>query len=152
MRLNAFIQTLLVGAFDLGFVVFGIVTFIRMVNSQQLFEDRLQSIRAGKIQPDTLILVRKYLGPGKRPWPHVVFSSNRQPKVNLAVTRDFFNHENPGDAIPDYYFPDGYFIPENHRGDENASKWFFLSLGVLMGSVCIALALARATTKPKIWV
>jgi hypothetical protein len=150
MRLGAFIQTFVAVAFGLGFVVFGIVAFIRMGNSQQQLEGRLQSIRSGKIQPDTLTVVRKYVDPGKRARPHVVFSSNRQPKVNIAVTRDFFNSVNLGDAIPGYYFPDGYFIPQNHRGDPGVGKWFFLSLGVSLGVVMLALAFARARTKPPI--
>ena len=147
MRLNAFIQRFVLVAFGLGSVVFGIVAFIRIGDSQQQFEDKLQSIRADKVQPDTLIVVRKYVNPGKRPWPHVVFSSSRQPKVNMAVTRDFFNSVNLGDAVSGYYFPDGYFIPQNHREDAGAGKWFILSLGVLMGGGVLALAYASARTK-----
>jgi hypothetical protein len=148
MRLNAFIRTLVPVAFGLGFVVFGIVAFIRAGNSQQQVEGRLQSIRAGRIQPDPLIVVRKYVDPGKSGLPHVVFSSNRQPKVNIAATRDFFNSVNLGDTIPGYCFPDGYFIPQNHGGDAGAGKWFFLSFGVLAGAGVLAYAFARATTKP----
>ncbi|HXC98480.1 MAG TPA: hypothetical protein VN048_04000 [Verrucomicrobiae bacterium] len=148
MRLNAFIQTLVPAAFGLGFIVFGIVAFFRAGNSQQQFESRLQSIRAGKIQPDTLIVVRKYVDPGRGAWPHVVFSSDRQPRVNIAVTRDFFNSVNLGDAIPAYNFPDGYFIPQNHGGDAGAGKWFFLSLGVLLGAAALAIAFARARARP----
>lgn len=148
MRLNAFIQTFVPVAFGLGFVVFGIVAFICMGNSQQQFEGRLQSIRAGKIQPDTLTVVRKYVDPGRRPWPNVVFRSNRLPKVTIAVTRDFFNSVNLGDTIPGYYFPDGYFFPENHEGDAGVGRWFFLSLGVFLGTGVLALAFARARTKP----
>jgi len=148
MRRNAFIRTLVPVAFGLGFAVFGIVAFIRTGNSQQQFEGRLQSIRAGKIQPDTLIVVRKYVDHGRGPSAHVVFSSNRQPKVNIAATRDFFNSVNLGDAIPGYYFPDGYFIPQNHGGDAGVGKWFFLILGVLLGAGVLALAFARARSKP----
>ncbi|MGD0812504.1 MAG: hypothetical protein ABSA83_02775 [Verrucomicrobiota bacterium] len=148
MRLNAFIQRFVPVAFGLGFVVFGIVAFIRMGNSQQQYEDRLQSILAGKVQPETLTVVRKYVDHGRGAWPHVVFSSNRQPKVNIAATRDFFNSVNLGDAIPGYYFPDGYFFPQNHGGDAGTGKWFFLSFGVLLGAGVLAFAFARARTKP----
>jgi hypothetical protein len=148
MRLNAFIQTFVPVAFGLGFVVFGTVAFIRLGNSQREFEGRLQSIRAGKIQSETLSVTGKYVDPGKRPWPRVVFSSKRLPKVNLAVTRDFFNSVNLGDTVPGYYFPDGYFIPENHEGDAGVGKWFFLSLGVLLGAGVLALAFASARRKP----
>jgi len=148
MRLNTFMQTFVPVAFGLGFVVFGIVAFIRTGNSQQQFEARLQSIRAGKIQPETLTVDRKYVDHGgKGVWPHVVFSSNRQPKVDIAVTRDFFNSVNPGDTIPGYYFPDGYFIPQNHGGDAGVGKWFFLSFGVLLGAGVLVFAFARARTK-----
>ena len=147
MRLGAFIQTFVAVAFGLGFVVFGIVAFIRMGNSQQQLEGRLQSIRSGKIQPDTLTVVRKYVDPGKRARPHVVFSSNRQPKVNLEVTVDIFNSLNLGDTIDGYYFPDGYFIPQNQRGNAGTGKWFFLSFGFLMGTGLLAFAFVRARTK-----
>ena len=98
MRFNAFNQTFGLVVFGLWFVIFGTVAFIRVSNSQQQFEARLESIRAGKIQPDTLTVVRKYVDPGKSGLPHVVFSSNRQPKVNLAVTVDFLNSVKLGDA------------------------------------------------------
>jgi len=149
MRLNSFIQTFVPVAFGLGFAVFGIVAFIRTGNSQEQFEGRLQSIRAGKIQPEALTVDKKYVDHGgKGVWPHVVFSSNRQPKVDIAVTIDFFNSVNLGDTIPGYYFPDGYFIPQNHGGDSRGGKWFFLSFGVLVGAGALAFAVARARAKP----
>ena len=148
MRLNACIQTGVLVAFGLGFVVFGIVAFIRLGNSQQQFESRLQSIRAGQVPSDTLMVVRKYVNPGKGGLPQIVFRSNRQPQVDMAVTPDFFNGVNRGDTIPGYYFPEGYFIPQNQRGDAGGGKWFFLSLGVLLGGAVLAFALARARTKP----
>jgi hypothetical protein len=86
---------------------------------------------------------------GKSDWPHVVFSSNRQPKVSIAVTHDFFNSVNLGDTIPGYYFPDGYFIPQTHEGNAGAGKWFFLSLGVLLGTGALAVAFAMARAKPR---
>lgn len=147
MRFNAFIQTLVASAFGLGFIVFGIVAFIRTGDSQQRLEDKLQIIRAGKIQPETLVVIKKYVNPGRGAWAHVVFSGSRLPKVDLAATRDFFNSVNLGDAVPAYYFPDGYFIPQNHGGDAGAGKWFFLSLGILLGTGALALAFARARTK-----
>jgi hypothetical protein len=149
MRLNTFIQTFVPVAFGLGFVVFGIVAFIRTGNSQQQLEAKLQSIQAGKIHPETLTVVKKYVDHGgKVNYPHVVFSSNRQPKVTLEVTVDIFNSLNLGDTISGYYFPDGYFIPQNHGGDAGVGKWFFLSIGVLLGTGVLAFAFARARTKP----
>lgn len=148
MRLNSFLQTLVPVAFGLGFVVFGIVAFIRTGDSQQQLEAKLQSIRAGKIQPETLTVVRKYVDHGgKVNYPYIVFSSNRQPKVDIAATVDFFNSVNLGDTIPGYYFPDGYFFPQNHGGNAGIGKWFFLSLGVLLGTGVLAFAVARARTK-----
>ena len=148
MRLNAFIQTLVPVAFGLGFVVFGIVAFIHTHNSEEQIEGRLQSIRAGKVQPEALTVVGKYVSHGgKVNYPYVVFSSNRRPKVNIAATVDFFNSVNVGDSIPSYYFPDGYFIPQNHGGYAGVGKWFFLSLGVLLGTGVLAFAFARARTK-----
>jgi hypothetical protein len=148
VRLRTFIQTLVSVAFGLGFVVFGIVAFIRVGHSQQQFEARLQSVRTGKVQPETLIVVRKYVDPGKGAWPHVVFSGNRQQKVNISATRDFFNSVNLGDTILAYDFPDGYFIPQNHGGDAGVGKWLFLGISVLMGAALLAFAVARKRTKP----
>jgi hypothetical protein len=148
VRLHAFIQTFVPVAFGLGFVVLGIVAFMSVGNSQRQFDAKLQSVRDGKIQPEKLIVVRKYVDPGKyHGWPHVVFRGNKQPKVNISVTRDFFNSVNLGDAILGYDFPDGYFIPQNHRGDAGAGKWFILSLGVLLGGGLLAFAFARRRTK-----
>jgi hypothetical protein len=148
MRLNSLIQTFVLVAFGLGFVVLGIVAFLRVSDSQQQFEAKLQSIKADKIQPETLTVVRKYVDHGgKVNYPHVVFSSNRQPNANLAVTVDIFNSLNLGDTIDGYYFPDGYFIPQNQRRNAGTGKWFFLSLGVLVGTGVLALAFARARTK-----
>jgi len=149
MRLNAFAQTFVPVVFGLGFVVCGIVAFICIGNSQQLLEGKRQSIRAGKIQPETLTVVRKYVDHGgKANYPCIVFSSNREPKVNLAVTVDIFNNLNPGDTIDGYYFPDGYFIPQNHGRDAGVGKWFFLSFGVLLGTGVLALAFTTARRKP----
>ena len=149
MRLNAFTQTFVPVVFGLGFVVFGIVAFIRVGNSQQQLEARLQSIRAGKTQPETLTVVGKYVNHGgKVNYPYIAFSSSREPKVNLAVTVDIFNRLKLGDTIDGYYFPDGYFIPQNHGRDAGAGKWFFLSLGVLLGAAVLALAFAMARRKP----
>jgi hypothetical protein len=147
MRFNAFIQTFVPVAFGLGFVVFGMVAFIRMGNSQQQFEGKLQSIQAGRIQPDMLLVITKYVDHGRGAWPHVVFSSNRQPRVDIAATVDFFNSVNLGDTIPGYYFPDGYFVPQNHKGDAGSGKWFILGLGVFLGGGALALAFASARTK-----
>jgi hypothetical protein len=148
MRLNSFIQAFVLVAFGLGFVVFGIVAFLRASDSQQQLEAKLQSIQAGKIQPETLTVVRKYVDHGgKVNYPYVVFSSNRQPKVNLEVTVDIFNSLNLGDTIDGYYFPDGYFIPQNQRGNAGTGKWFFLSFGFLMGTGLLAFAFVRARTK-----
>jgi hypothetical protein len=91
VRLNSFMLTFVPIAFGLGFAVFGIGAFIRTGNFQEQFEGKFQSIRAGKIQPEALTADRKYVDHGgKGVWPHVVFSSNRQPKVDIAVTIDFF--------------------------------------------------------------
>ena len=97
------------------------------------------------IQPDTLTVLKKYVNPGRSGLPHIVFSSARQPEVDISATRDFFNSANLGEIIRGYYFPDGYFIPENRKENTGAGKWFFLGVGVLVGGA--ALALARAITQ-----
>jgi hypothetical protein len=145
LRLDRLIQALAAGAFGLGFLAFGIVGFARIGSSERRIEAKLRSIQAGEIQPDTLTVQKKYVNPGRSGLPHIIFSSARLPKVDISATKDFFNSVNLGDAIRGYYFPDGYFIPENHRASTGAGKWFFLGVGVLVGGA--ALALARATTR-----
>ncbi len=142
MRLDRLIQTLAAAAFGLGCLAFAIAGFVRIDNSERRIDAKLNSIRAGVVQSDALTVLRKYVNPGRRGLPHVVFSSATQPKVDMSVTTDFFNRVNPRETIRGYHFPDGYFIPENQREDGRAGKWFFLGLGVLMGAG--ALAVARA--------
>jgi hypothetical protein len=151
MRLNAYIQTFVPVAFGLWFMVLAITGFVRTNNSQREFEAKLQSIRAGKVQPDTLTVVRKYVNPGRSGSAHVIFSSDRQPKVDISATHDFFNSVNLGDTVTGYYFPDGCFIPENRRGDAGAGKWFFPGLGILLGAGAfwLAFVVARAKAKPR---
>ena len=143
MRLNAFIQTFVLIVFGLGFFVFGIIAFLRVGDFQQQLEAKLQSIQAGKIRPETLTVVRKYVDHGgKVNYPYVVFSSNRQPKISLAVTVDIFNSLNPGDTIDGYYFPDGYFIPQNQgwrlrsRQVVFSQPWCFAGIGDVSFCFC----------------
>ena len=138
-------QTLVAVAFGLGFIAFGIAGFAQIDSSDRRIEAKLHSIRAGVIQPETLTVVKKYVNPGRTGLPHIVFSSASLSKVDISATRDFFNSVNLGESICGYYFPDGYFIPENHGRDTGGGKWFFLGVGVLMGGA--ALALAKATTQ-----
>lgn len=115
---------------------------MRVDASERRIDAKLHGVRAGEIQPDSLIVRRKYVSPGRSGLPHVVFTSVRQPKVDLSATRDFFNSVSPGDTVRGYYFADGYFIPENQAGGNRGGKWFLLGLAALMGTG--ALALARA--------
>jgi hypothetical protein len=146
MRSSTFVQSLVPIAFGIGFIAFGIVNFIRVGASDRQIETKLQSVRAGKIPPETLTVISKYVDRGKNGgWPHVVFSGERQPKVYIAATIDFYNTVSLGDAIPGYYFPDGYFIPQNYARNAGISKWLVLAFGVLLGGG--ALAIARAINK-----
>ncbi len=151
MRLNSYIQTFIPVAFGLWFVVLAIIGFVRSSNSQRDFEAKLQSIRACEVQPDSLTVARKYVNPGRSGSAHVIFDSDRQPKVDILATHDFFNSVNLGDTVTGYYFPDGYFIPQNHLGDWGAGKWFFLGIGMSLGAgaFSLAFAVARAKAKPR---
>jgi hypothetical protein len=150
VRLNAIVQTVVPVLFGLGLIVLGIIAFVRVGSSQQQLETKLQRIQAGEIQPNTLTVVRKYVDAGRSGLPHVVFSSDRQPKVNLAVTVDFFNSVKVGDTVAGYGFPDGYFIPRNQKVTGGLAKWFLLGLGVLLGVGVLALAFASARSKSRV--
>jgi hypothetical protein len=147
MRSNAFIQTLVPAVFGLGFIVFGVAAFIRVQSSERKYEGELQSIRANNLKPDTLTVVGKYIDPGRGAWPHVVFGGNRLARVDVAATGDFFNSVNLGDEVPGYYFPDGYFIPRNHRSAAGSGKWFIPCLGALLGLGVLSFAFAKARLK-----
>jgi len=96
-------------------------------------------------------VIRKYVDPGRSGSAHVIFSSDRQPKVDISATHDFFNSVKLGDTVTTYYFSDGYFIPQNHRGDAGAGKWFFLGIGIVLGAGAfwLTFAVARAKAKPR---
>ncbi len=145
LRLGRFIQTLVAVAFGLGVLAFGVASFVRLDSSERRLEAKVHAIQAGEIQPDTLTALKKYVNPGRSGLPHIVFSSARQPKVDVTATKDFFNSVNLGDTIRGYYFPDGFLILENLRATTRGAKWFFLCLGVLLAAA--AFALARTTTR-----
>jgi hypothetical protein len=145
LRLDRAIQTLAAVVLGLGFLAFGIAGFARIDSSERQIEAKLDSIRAGVIQPDALIVLKKYVNPGRSGLPHIVFSSVRQAKIDMSATRDYFNSVHLGETARGYYFADGYFIPENRGPSTGGGKWFFLGLGVLLGGA--ALALARAASK-----
>jgi hypothetical protein len=145
LRLARSFQTIVAVAFGLGFLAFGISSFARLDSSERRLGAKLHGIQAGEIQPETLTALKKYVNPGKSGLPHIVFRSERQSKVDITATADFFNSVKPGDTIRGYYFPDGFLIPENHRASARGGKWFFLCLGVLLAAA--AFALARATSR-----
>jgi hypothetical protein len=151
MRLSRYIQIFFPIVFGLWFIILAIIGFVRTSNAQREHAAKLQSIRAGDVQPDLLTVVRKYVNPGRSGSAHVIFNSDRQPKVDISATHDFFNSVNLGNTVTGYYFPDGYFIPQNQWGDTGTGKWFFLGLGIVLGlaAFSLAFAVARAKAKPR---
>jgi hypothetical protein len=145
MRLGTLIQALIAALFGLGCLSFGIVSFSHELAQEQLQQSKFDSVRSGSVQAETLVVLQKYVNPGKHGLSHIVFKSDRQPKVNLTSTVDFFNSVQVGNNVAAYYFPDGYFIPQNARVPQSAGKWFLLSLGLLMGAG--AFAVSRATIR-----
>ena len=147
MRSNTLVQILLSLIFGTAFIGFGAVEFIHLSRSEHKYEATLESIRTGGVQPDTLVVVAKYVDPGKGAWPHIVFSNHRQPNVDVAATVDFFNGVKAGETVTAYYLSDGYFFPQNHRKVSASSKWFFLGLGFLLGAGVIIVSFAMAFSK-----
>jgi hypothetical protein len=151
VRFNSLIQILAPIAFAVGFLAFGVVNFVRVGAAERSQEAKLSSIRAGTVQPETLTVIRKYVNAGRGGLPHVVFSSAREPKVNLSASRDFFNSVNLGNSVSGYYFPDGYFVPENIRVRSAAGRWAFLGFTLFLGGLTLVLAwavLRRARLNP----
>src|ERR1700761_2300312 len=133
--------------FGLGSFAFGVAGFLRIDRAESRNQDKLHSIQAGEIRPETLTVLRKYVNPGRSGLPHVVFSGSDL--IDLSATRDFFNSVNLGTTVRAYNFPDGYFIPENLREESPAGKWFLLCLGTLLGGTAISLAWMASSVRRK---
>ena len=128
--------------FGLVFVIYGIVMFAHFGNSQRQFEAKLQSVRTGEVQPETLTVISKRASSSKKSaqaW--VVLRNSRQSDSVYPAPPELYNAVNPGSTVTCYYFPDGYFIPR-YDSDRNAgtAKWVFLSVGVLMGVLMFLLS------------
>jgi hypothetical protein len=143
-------------AFIIGVVViiFGLVMFIRAGVSERELAAKLQSIQEGKIQPESLTVVRKYVsaslssrGPG-RGFPHVVLKSRETPKINLSTTREFYDSVNTNSPVNGYHFPDGYFVPESIGPGPGVAKWGFLGVGLVVGGGFLALGLTSGKAGP----
>ncbi len=105
MRNLVFIMTL---PFSLAAIAFGVYMFVTLGIAQRQYTAELQSIAIGKVQPQTLTAVRKYLNGNNG---HIVYRSTTQPDITLEVPQPIFKTLHPGDSTVGYHFPDGYFIP-----------------------------------------
>jgi hypothetical protein len=150
MRAHALLPILFAVALGVGCIVLGIVNFASVSRSEQQIEAKLQRVHTGEVPPETLTVIRKYVNPGRSRSAHIIFASTRQPKVDISATRDFFNSVNLGDSVPGYYFPDGYFIPQNSRPESGVGKWAFLGFGTLMGITTFGLARATARGRARV--
>jgi hypothetical protein len=140
MRPDRTLHGLVAAVFGLGFLGLAVAGFIQDDTAQRQIEAKLERIRSGAIQPDTLVVRRKYVNPGRSGLAHIVLGSASRPDGDIVATRDFFNSVNLGQAVRAYAFADGYLVPESLPGISGAGKWFFLGLGVLMGGISLALA------------
>jgi hypothetical protein len=141
-------------AFLFGFAALtsGFVMFVRIGNSERQFNAKVQSIHDGKVQPETLTVIRKYIyinssrrGGG---WPHVVFRSSKDPKVNCGTTREFYDSVNTNSTVTGYYFQDGYFVPQSLGGDAGSAKWVFLGFGSIAGAGLLLVGFTAGKTRP----
>lgn len=147
MRSDRIFQILIAVVFGLGFISVGVFNCVSVGRLERDTEAKFASIQAREVEPETLTAIRKYVNPGKRGSAHIIFSSDRQPKVNITATRDFFNAVNLGATVSGYHFPDGYFIPENFTPHSAADKWVFLGFALFMGGLSFLLARAIARLK-----
>jgi hypothetical protein len=147
MRVDRIVQILILVFFGLGFISVGVLNVVSVGSKERTTDAKFASIKAHEVEPETLTAIRKYVNPGRSGSAHIIFSSDRQPQVNITATRDYFNAVNLGAAVSGYYFPDGYFIPENFTPHSAANKWVFLGFAVFMS--CLSFLLARAITRLK---
>ena len=157
-------------AFLFGFAALtsGFVMFVRIGNSERQFNAKVQSIHDGKVQPETLTVIRKYIyinssrrgggwphvvfrgsnNPKVGGWPHVVFRSSKDPKVNCGTTREFYDSVNTNSTVTGYYFQDGYFVPQSLGGDAGSAKWVFLGFGSIAGAGLLLVGFTAGKTRP----
>lgn len=110
-NVNSIVKGIVAG---LIFFVFGAVMFVHFGDGQRKYEAKLQSIRAGKVQPEVLTVTSKYNSQnraGQRTYPHFVCSASRQARIVLLPPLSLYNSIKTGDSITGYYFPDGYLVP-----------------------------------------
>jgi hypothetical protein len=133
-NVNSIVKGIVAG---LIFFVFGAVMFVHFGDGQRKYEAKLQSIRAGKVQPEVLTVTSKYNSQnraGQRTYPHFVCSASRQARIVLLPPLSLYDSIKTGDSITGYYFPDGYLVPGWRSRDASSVKWIFLGIGVLSGA------------------
>ena len=92
----------------------GAVMFVHFGDGQRKYEAKLQSIRAGKVQPEVLTVTSQSNSQnraGQRGSPHFVCSASRQARIVLLPALSLSDGTKTGDSITGYYFPDGYLVP-----------------------------------------
>ena len=143
MRIFAFI-------FGFAALTFALVMFVWIGNSERELNAKIQSIHDGKVQPETLTVVRKYMNTSRHGggYAHVVFRTSRDPKVNCRTTQSFYDSVNTNSTVIGYYFPDGYFVPQSIGGDAGIAKWVFLGFGGLTGAGLLLVGFTSGRTRP----
>ena len=127
----------------LAFVIFGIAMFVHFGNKQRQFEAKLQSVRTGQVEPETLTVIAKRASGGKSAAAWVVFRNSRQVETVYPAPPELYKTVNPGSTMTGYDLADGLFIPQYDQDrDAGTSKWVFLGGGVLLGVLMFLLSLA----------
>ncbi len=138
---------LLVGFF---FLVFGICMFVRFDYLERQEEGKIQSIRAGKVTPETLTVVGKYLTYSREGGtPHIVLRTSKDTNVVCVTTRRFYNSVYPAGTVTAYRFPDGYLIPEGQGNEIGFLKWFCSAPEVVLGIAMLILAMVRGKQRSR---
>ena len=129
----------------IGSIILGIVLFFRIGASEREFNAKMESIRLGKVAPETLTVIDKNITPSRHGSgnPHVVCHGSHSTRVNLYATREFYDSVAVGSPVTGYYFLDGYFVPQSQGGDAGVAKWIFLGSGFIFGSMMLAYGISR---------
>jgi len=124
-------------------VIFGLVMFVRIGDDERRLAAKVQTVKAGQIQPEVLIVIEKYVNSSRHGsgWSHVVFRSSRQARVNCNTTREFYDSVSLSNTVTGYYFPDGYYIYGSIGQGAGTAKWIFLGFGLMTGTGLLAVAL-----------
>lgn len=150
MRLLNLVTTLLI-AFAMAGA--GVWIFMKIGSDQRQLAAEMQSIQAGAVPPQTLVVVRKYVESHHRAPTdyHVVFRTPAHGDVDNVTAKSFYTAAQPGQSATGYRFGNAYLIPESRYPASKATayvRWVLLIWAVIMAAAILLAGLLRFMNPP----